>query len=74
MKAFFKKKYIRYSNKGASEPYLTSTLISDAFPDRIKCPPTKMKDYSPERLPPRPPKGGRLNEDLLVVPVAQGCR
>lgn len=38
-------------------------LISDMFPDRAKCPPTKMKDYSPERL---PSEGGRLNEDLLV--------
>lgn len=38
-------------------------LISDVFLDRIKCPPTKMKDCSPERL---PSEGGKLNEDLLV--------
>lgn len=33
------------------------------FPDRTRCPPTEMKDYSPQRL---PSEGGRLNEDLLV--------
>lgn len=36
--------------------------------DRTKCPPAKMKDYFPERL---PSEGGRLNENLLVD---QWCR
>lgn len=43
-------------------------LVSDMLADRTKCPPAKMKDYFPERL---PSEGGRLNENLLVD---QWCR